>query len=131
MIDITNSKIKRFNFVKDKNKFSRCNKLIARGSKNSSSNSYKECNLEYTNTGQYNQDDIVGISAEDFRDCRLSPDFDEIKKAIVRNVIFITDNKFHRHRPYNIGERQVAKFLLQNNYTQYEYDDYSEWRHEQ
>ena len=68
------------------------------------------------NTGSYNKDDIVGISVNGQRRNRIGVDPIELALAIEAGATLITDNKYHRNRPYNIGEREVAKILVDNNY---------------
>lgn len=115
-IDISKSTKKSPYFGKDKVKFAKANKLISRGSNNSSSKAYAIAAGDKANVGNYKSTDVVGISVEGKRAGRLSPDFKEIKKAIDAKATFITDNKYNRNREYNIGEREVVEYLNKNNY---------------
>lgn len=117
-IDISKSSKKSPYFEKDKLKFSAANKLIAIGSPNSSSNAYRIAVGDKANVGFYNSNDIVAISAEGNRAGRVSPDYDEIKKAVDSNVTFITDEISDRSRDYNIGERDVANYLESSGYSE-------------
>ena len=105
-------------FEKDKKKFSKANKLISRGSKNSSSNSYAVAAENVTNLGEYTASDVVGISAEGSRINRVSPDLIEIQLAIDAGVTFVTDIGPDRNRSFNVGEQEVANYLLANGYVE-------------
>lgn len=104
--------------IKDQMKSDKANKFIGRGSPNSSTNSYREVWGALANTGQYNEQDVVFISAEGLRTGRLSPDFEEIQRALQAKATILTDPPYHRCRSYNIGERQVAEFLLSHDYDE-------------
>lgn len=117
-IDISKSLIKSTYFEKDRLKFANANKLISRGSEKSSSNAYKNAVGNKANVGMYNSNDIIAISSEGNRTGRIAPDFAEIQKAIDANVTFITDNSANRNRDYNIGEREVAKYLSSKGYIE-------------
>lgn len=117
-IDISNSTKKSPYFEKDKTKFADANKLIARGSKDSSSEAYRIAVGNKANTGNYNSNDIVAISAEGNRVGRVKPDYVELEKAVNANVTFITDNDRDRKRDYNIGEREVANYLTSKGFSE-------------
>ena len=102
--------------AKDQLKADKANKFIGRGSSRSSTNSYKNDYGENANCGVYTSDDVVFVSAEGNRPGRHTPDFDELSLAIKAGVTFITDDISNRRRAYNTGEREVARFLLQNGY---------------
>ena len=107
--------------TKDLAKFKLCNKLISRGAENSSSGKYLREGIgsikpEMVNTGEYSHMDSVGISVNGRRFKRVKADWKEIDKAIDAGVTFYTDNSFNRNRDYNIGEREVAGYLLLNGY---------------
>lgn len=103
---------------KDQRKADLANKFIGRGSANSSTNAYRIAYGAAANTGSYTAADVVFISAEGNRSNRLNPDFEEIGKAALASVIFITDDLANRSRSYNIGERQVADFLTKVGYSE-------------
>ena len=101
--------------VKDQYKASLCDKFIGIGSTGSSTHSY--C-LDYglkANCGQYVQGEKVFISINGKRYNRVGINVikPEIQLAANAKVQFITDCVWHRTRPYNIGEQEVA-VLLQN-----------------
>lgn len=102
--------------AKDQAKADRATKFIGRGSPRSSTNSYARCFGALANCGKYTADDVVFVSAEGMRNERVSPDPAELALAIIAGVTFITDTPYHRSRPFNIGERQVASFLSDNGY---------------
>ena len=112
-------------FPKDLAKTKNATKFIGRGSLASSTHKYMVAAGDLANTGQYNSNDVVFISAEGNRRFREEVNFDEIQKAIDAGVTFITDNLYDRTRPYNIGERQVAAFLKKNGYVD---NDSSIWK---
>lgn len=104
--------------VKDQRKAVKANKFIGRGSARSSTAAYAKAYGDLANCSQYSSDDVVFISAEGNRSGRLKPDFEEILLAVEAGVTFITDDAYNRNRPYNIGEREVAAFLINHGYTE-------------
>lgn len=104
--------------AKDQRKATVANKFIGRGSPRSSTNAYAAAYGDNANCGTYTSTDVVFISAEGARSGRLDPDFDEIKRACDANARFITDDPTNRARPYNVGERQVAEFLISQGYRE-------------
>lgn len=116
-LDLTGSQKKSPYFSKDQEKAKYATKYIGEGSYNSSTQSYANTLQNKANVGDYTKDDIVFISAEGNRTGRISPNFDEIQKAIDSNARFITDNIADRTRQYNIGEREVAEYLTKQGYV--------------
>jgi hypothetical protein len=105
--------------AKDAVKAAQATKYIGRGSVRSSTNAYcLAIGPAFANTGIYNAQDVVWISAEGNRAGRIGPDFTEIEKALTAKASFITDSSQHRNRPYNLGERQVAAFLETHDYIE-------------
>lgn len=102
--------------AKDQRKANAANKFIGRGSPRSSTNAYAAAYGDNANCGSYTSTDVVFISAEGNRAGRVDPDFNEIKRACDANARFITDDIANRMRPYNVGERQVAEFLITQGY---------------
>jgi len=120
--------------IKDIKKFAICNKLISRGAINSSSYKYSRGEilnipLENINTAEYCSSDIVGVSVNGARKNRVSFDRDLLLLALKAKASIVTDNKYHRNRSFNVGEREVAKFLLENGYTATEYKDRAVWQY--
>ena len=103
-------------FKKDLQKAKNATKFIGRGSSASSTNKYMIAAGELANCGEYTKEDIIFVSAEGMRGGRLSVDVDELAKAVAVNATFVTDDEYNRNRPYNLGEREVAKFLEKNGY---------------
>lgn len=101
---------------KDAVKFNKANKLIARG--NGSSGLYARICADICNTGSYNNKDIVAISVNGARKGRKDFNQLEVMRAIEANSTIITDNAMDRVRRYNIGERNLAKFLIDNGYSE-------------
>jgi hypothetical protein len=103
-------------FYKDLAKAARANKFIGRGSLASSTHKYRMAAAELANCGHYDPLDCVFVSAEGNRGGRLCPDFNELKIAIDARVTFITDDLENRSRSYNVGEREVALYLMSAGY---------------
>lgn len=91
-------------------------KFIGRGSVASSTNKYKLAAGSLANCGEYSKKDIVFVSAEGARKNRIVIDTQELTLATNAGASFITDNFSDRNRPYNVGEREVAVFLLSKGY---------------
>lgn len=103
-------------FQKDLKKTTNATKFIGRGSLASSTNKYRMAAGDLANCGQYTSQDIVFVSAEGARRGRIDPDLSELKLAVDAKATFVTDDKYNRERPYNMGERQVSYFLEKNGY---------------
>lgn len=104
-------------FSKDLKKAENATCFIGRGSMASSTHKYMVAAGDLANKGQYNSDDVVFVSAEGNRKGRISPNFPELLKAIQARVTFITDTRYNRNTSYNIGEREVEAYLLNNGYV--------------
>lgn len=104
--------------AKDQAKADKANKFIGRGSESSSTAQYAKDFGPAANTGAYTSTDRVFVSAEGKRDGRVNPDRAELDKAVAAGVTFITDDAPNRERGYNVGERQIAKYLTENGYTE-------------
>ena len=104
---------------KDAKKFKSITKFIAKGKEGSSTYAYAEALAPITNTGSYTSDDIVGISVNGGGgQRRMRFDMEEIMLAIQARATIITDPAYHRNRPYNSGEREVADFLQAMHYRE-------------
>ena len=113
---------------KDMVKFAKCNKLISRGAIGSSSHRYSLLDdFWIPNAGSYSSSDQVGISVNGARRGRLSFDKNEVLLAISAGVSFITDNEYNRNRSFNIGEREIANFLIEHGYTAKDYPQGAHW----
>ncbi len=117
-MDLSGSKKKSWRFEKDQRKFLSCNKLIARGQPQSSTNAYAVAAGAACNVGSYDASDVVGISAEGVRKHRRPADVWEIQKAVAAAATIITDTPEDRARPYNRGERDVAEYLEFKGYAE-------------
>lgn len=104
--------------AKDQRKADAATKFIGRGSPVSSTAAYALVCGKLANSGQYTADDVVFVSAEGNRRGRIAPDLDELQKACDANARFITDDAANRNRSYNVGEREVAKFLVSQGYRE-------------
>ncbi|WP_297775896.1 hypothetical protein [uncultured Roseovarius sp.] len=118
MLDLSSSPRKSRYFAKDQAKAMRATKFIGRGSRSSSTNAYAIACGDLANCGAYEPEDIVFISAEGARSNRRDPDFCEIARACQSRCSFITDDPSNRARTYNVGERQVAAFLISRGYRE-------------
>lgn len=103
---------------KDQAKADLATKFIGQGSETSSTNQYAQDFGDKANTGTYTANDIVFVSAEGARNNRKKPNYAELDKAIKAGATFITDNQADRERSYNVGEREVAKYLTDNGYVE-------------
>lgn len=103
---------------KDQAKADLATKFIGQGSETSSTNQYAQDFGDKANTGTYTADDTVFVSAEGARNNRMEPNYTELDKAIQAGATFITDDQANRERPYNVGEREVAKYLTDNGYVE-------------
>ena len=115
---------------KDKKKFAVCDKLISRGAVGSSSWRYSQEGIghikpEMVYCGHYTRNDVVGISVNGARKDRVSFDPSEVKKALEADSIVVIDNDYHANRHFNIGERELRQFLLDNDYVKVVND---QWR---
>lgn len=104
--------------AKDQVKADKSNKFIGRGSDKSSTEAYRLAWGDRANTGSYTSSDVVMLSVEGARTGRIDPDFAEIKKAMDAGATLITDIPADRNTRYNVGERQVAKYLEENGYVE-------------
>lgn len=105
-------------FQKDLAKSRLATKFIGRGSTASSTNRYMLAAGDLANTGLYTITDKVFVSVEGARRDRLSLNIDEINLAIVAGVTFIADAAKDRLRQYNVGERELAKYLIFSGYAE-------------
>lgn len=104
--------------AKDQTKSDVATCFIGRGSPRSSTAAYAKVWGDRANKGAYTPDDIVFVSAEGNRIGRLDPDYDELLLAIRAGATILTDPPYHRDRPYNVGEREVAEYLDLYEYTE-------------
>jgi hypothetical protein len=102
--------------AKDQLKSDNADKFIGRGSAKSSTAQYAKDWGNLANCGEYDKDDMVFVSAEGNRRGRVPIDTSELRKAMMADVVFITDQPADRHRPYNVGEREVEAYLMANGY---------------
>lgn len=104
--------------AKDQAKSDRATCFIGRGSPRSSTAAYAKAWGDKANKGSYTCEDVVFVSAEGARRDRLEPDYDELHKALSAAARVITDDPANRNRPYNVGEREVERYLLANGYKE-------------
>ena len=107
-------------FAKDRAKAARATRFIGRGSPRSSTEAYRRAAGDLANPGTYTAADVVFVSAEGNRSGRLAADWAELARAIAGGATLITDVAADRERPYNVGEREVARYLTDNGYREAE-----------
>ena len=111
---------------KDIRKFAQCNKLIARGVAGSSSAIYAQY-CDNVNCNSYDESDVVGVSVNGWRSHRQKFNSIELSNALLEQVTIVTDTLQDRLRQYNIGEREVADYLLAVGYQ--EVSESGVWRY--
>ena len=104
--------------AKDQAKSDKATCFIGRGSPRSSTTAYAKAWGDKANKGAYTSDDVVFVSAEGNRGGRMQPDLVELGKAMDAGATLIADTSYHRARPYNVGEREVAHFLEAHGYQE-------------
>jgi 3-dehydroquinate synthase class II len=106
---------------KDQTKFSICTALISRGAPGSSSDKYAKdttlLGITRVNSNDYKADDIVGVSVNGNRAGRLHFDKQLISKALQVGATIVKDSAYHTNRYFNIGERELQTFLLEQGAT--------------
>lgn len=122
-----------FRYLKDHQKALVATKFIGVGTADSSTDIYRRAFSEIglANTSDYTSTDIVFISINGRRNGRVLVDTvaSQIKCAMNAKATLICDNERVRRVPYNVGERELAQFLSDNNYIQVEDGEfYSTWR---
>lgn len=104
---------------KDQAKAAFANKFIGRGAAGSSTAVYAAgLPREVVNCGEYVPTDVVFVSVNGARRNRVLFDRDEVMLAIAAGAKIITDSASDRYRDYNIGERELAEFLGENDYEE-------------
>ena len=105
--------------AKDQSKSDKANKFIGYGVAGSSTDIYRLDWSKNANVGKYTKDDVVFISINGNRSNRIGLNEDyknQIDKAIKAQATLITDNAQDRNRPFNIGERELANYLISKGY---------------
>lgn len=106
-------------WAKDQDKASFANKFIGRGASGSNAAIYAAgLPREVVNCGEYVPTDVVFVSVNGARRNRVLFDRDEVMLAITAGAKIITDSASDRYRDYNIGERELAEFLRENDYEE-------------
>ena len=106
-------------WTKDQDKAAFANKFIGRGAAGSSTAIYAAgLPREVVNCGEYVPTDVVFVSVNGARRNRVLFDRDEVMLAITAGAKIITDSASDRYRDYNIGERELAEFLGENDYEE-------------
>ena len=103
---------------KDARKFRDVTKFIGHGSPGSSTDLYAKALKSIANLGEYTSDDIVGVSVNGNRRGRVHFNTKELQLAVQARATIITDAGWDRTRPFNIGEREVAEFLIAMGYKE-------------
>ena len=106
-------------WTKDQDKAAFANKFIGRGAAGSSTAIYAAgLPSEVVNCGEYVATDIVFVSVNGARRNRVLFDRDEVMLAINAGAKIITDSARDRYRDFNVGERELAEFLEENDYAE-------------
>lgn len=120
--------------LKDIEKARIANKFIGYGIIGSSTDLYSiTLPREVVNCGTYTADDVVFVSVNGSRGNRVSLEYPALREQLVAAVIagasIVCDNKHHRNRSFNIGERELATTLVCAYYMEVESNEfYSIWR---
>lgn len=101
--------------------------FIGRGSPRSSTAAYARAYGLIANSGNYTSTDRIFVSVEGMRIGRVGPDWAEIDRALEARATIIADAPYHRARPYNVGERELALYLILKGYTETPHHNYSLW----
>lgn len=108
--------------AKDQEKSDKANKFIGYGLKDSSTEKYRQVWGLFANVGDYSKDDKVFVSVNGNTNGRVSihdAKFkNELELATDAGATIISDNTEHRNRPYNIGERELAEYLISKGYQE-------------
>lgn len=106
-------------WFKDNAKASRANKFIGVGAPGSSTAVYAAgLPKEAVNCGEYVPTDVVFVSVNGARKNRRLFDQLEVMLAIEAGAAIVTDSWADRYREFNIGERELAKFLEEADYEE-------------
>lgn len=106
-------------WAKDQYKAAFANKFIGRGAAGSSTAVYAAgLPREVVNCGEYVPTDVVFVSVNGARRNRVLFDRDEVMLAITAGAKIITDSARDRYRDFNVGERELAEFLGENEYEE-------------
>lgn len=115
-------------FAKDFHKFSQCTHLEAHGCVRSSSWRYANGDLGIDfSTDPITADSIVGISTNGTRPNRKVFPVSILEMLKTTGCRIVTDTATHRNTPYNLGEREVAAWLLANGYSETQQRGYAIW----
>jgi hypothetical protein len=120
--------------LKDIEKAKIANKFIGYGVVGSSTDLYSIIlPQEVVNCGTYTANDIVFVSINGRRGNRVSLEHPALRGQLVAAVTaaacIVCDNKRHRNRSFNIGERELATTLVCADYMEVESNEfYSIWR---
>lgn len=114
---------------KDLLKFSYCTHVLSIGVKGSSSHFYStwEFQRNFKSLGEINRNSIVGLSANGDRPDRVIFPVEWLIELKNIGCVLITDNNFNRNRKFNIGEREIAHWLIENNYNYSENNVAGRW----
>lgn len=111
---------------KDIRKFSVCTHIQSYGVRGSSSWKYHHEGVPTLNLDNSMEtvtlDSVVGLSANGNRPDRIAFPTCILDQLAEIGCVLITDNNYHRNRPYNTGEREIAAYLRTKGYV---YTDYA------
>lgn len=117
---------------KDQAKANEANKFIGVGAYGSSTYAYaRSIDPAVVNCGAYVETDRVFVSVNGARRVRIGINaiLLELRLATEAKAVILADGPQDRNRPYNIGERELAEFLLSRGYEPWFHPaGFDEWR---
>ena len=116
--------------LKDAEKFAHCTHLVSFGCAGCSSALYAtpEYQRKFQPYETVDETSVVGISTNGNRPNRVKFPTEVLDILIETGCKIITDNAYHRNRSYNIGEREVAQYLLDHGYKPTDYPTHTVWQ---
>lgn len=127
----TDLKVTKSIGIKDQYKANISEAFIGIGVMGSSTDLYRKA---YTAIGKANhrsfdEGELVFISSNGKRPGRIgiSAILPHLRALVLGSGIAITDNQVNTERSYNIGEREVARFLSDSGYYRFNFNDFGIW----
>lgn len=118
-------------------KFDVATQAISDGTNNSTAGFVKDFYGDKANTGTYTKDDVIYLSTNGNRTGRVIPvkngvlqgAYKNIDKAIEAGAKFVADTSKHLASTgkYNVGEVELAEYLISKGYTRENKDGYGLW----
>jgi len=112
---------------KDVLKASLAQHFIGRGTTHSSTEFYRNQIPDANNPHRWESGNLIFVSVEGARNPRLKFDRELVDLAIAKGMSFVADNTEARERMYNIGERELARYLTEKGYHSLNLTHYAIW----